>query len=86
MKPWIVLTGIGLILNFVNFIFIGLATDDISSATLKWLPPWVLSAYFFLVVLSFMNEIEEDAKASGDYQGKVSYDPDNYDNHLMIII
>ena len=81
MKPWIVLTGICLILDFVS-----LATGDISSATLKKLLLWVLSAYFFLVVLSFMNEIEEDAKASGDYQGKVRYDPDNYDNHLMIII
>ena len=79
MKPWIVLTGIGLILDFVSR-----ATNDISSATLKWLPLRVLSAFFFLVVLSFMNEIEEDAKASGDYQGKVH--PDNYDNHLMIII
>ena len=81
MKPWIVLTGIGLILDFVSR-----ATNDISSATLKWLPLSVLSAFFFLVVLSFMNEIEEDARASGDYQGKVRYDPDNCDNHLMIII
>jgi hypothetical protein len=70
MKPWIVLTGICLILDFVS-----LATGDISSATLKKLLLWVLSAYFFLVVLSFMNEIEEDARASGDYQGKT--------NHLM---
>ena len=69
MKPWIVLTGIGLILQIFNilkaFIFLAIADAIIGSLG------WVLGAYFFLVVWSFKAEVEEGA--GGDYQGQVHY-------------
>jgi len=71
MKPWIVLTGIGLILEIFNilkaFIFLAIADAIINSLG------WVLGAYFFLVVLSFKAEVEEGEEAGGDYQGQVHY-------------
>ena len=71
MKPWIVLTGIGLILEIFNilkaFIFLAIADAIINSLG------WVLGAYFFLVVWSFKAEVEEGEEAGGDYQGQVHY-------------
>jgi len=71
MKPWIVLTGISLILDIFNILkaLISLAIADAISSVLGW----VLGAYLFLVVWSFKNEIEEETGAGGDYQGEVHY-------------
>jgi hypothetical protein len=71
MKPWIVLTGISLILDIFNILkaLISLAIADAISSTLGW----VLGAYLFLVVWSFKNEIEDEVGAGGDYQGEVHY-------------
>ena len=70
MKPWIILTGISLILDICNILnaFISLAIADAISSILGW----VLGAYFFLVVWSFKKEIEDEAGAGGD-QGEVHY-------------
>jgi len=69
MKPWIVLTVIGLILQFFfilgAFIFLAIGAAIYHSLN------WVLWAYFFLVVWSFKAEVEEGA--GGDYQGQVHY-------------
>ena len=67
MKPWIVLTGISLILDIFNILkaLISLAIADAISSTLGW----VLGAYLFLVVWSFKNEIEKEVGAGEDYQG-----------------
>ena len=57
MKPWILLTGIRLLLNIFNILralFFSLAIMDAIGSILRW----VVSAYFFLVVLSFKKEIE----------------------------
>jgi len=71
MKPWIVLTAIGLILEIFNilkaFIFLSIADAIFNSLC------WVLGAYFFLVVWSFKAEVEEGVEAGGDYQGQVHY-------------
>jgi len=71
MKPWIVLTVIGLILEIFNILraFISLAIADAIYNSLHW----VLGAYFFLVVWSFKAEVEEGEEAGGDYQGQVHY-------------
>merc|ERR1719415_507110 len=68
MKPWIVLTVIGLILEIFNILkaFIFLSIGDAIYNSLCW----VLGAYFLLVVWSFKAEGEE---AGGDYQGQVHY-------------
>ena len=67
MWPWIGLTGIGLILNIFNILraLIGLIFVDIVCSILGW----VLGIYFFLVVWSFKNEIEDGA--GGDYEGEI---------------
>jgi len=69
MKPWIVLSAIGLILQIFYilgaFIFLAIGAAIYHSLN------WVLWAYFFLVVWSFKAEVEEGA--GGDYQGQVHY-------------
>ena len=71
MKPWIVLTGIGLVLDILNILkaLISLDLTDVICSILGW----VLGAYFFLVVFSFKKEIEAGVGAGGDYQGEVHY-------------
>ena len=67
MMHWIVLTGLSLILGPINILIralINLANVELIFSILGW----VLSAYFFLVVWSLKNEIEDE-----DYQGKVYY-------------
>ena len=72
MTPWIVMTGIGLVLQIgsilmaVTSLAFGSAISDIFA--------WVLGAYFFLVVWSYKAEVEE-GKTVGDlnYKGKVHY-------------
>ena len=56
MSPWIVLTGVGLILDIPNILraLLSLAILDVIFGILGW----VIGAYFFLVVLSFKKEIE----------------------------
>ena len=63
MKPWIILTGISLILDIANILkaFIALAIADAISSILGW----VLGAYFFLVVWSFKKEIEDEGSGRG---------------------
>ena len=78
MKPWIVLTGICLILDIINNIRL-LASGYVPS---NHLPVWMLFNYFFLVVLSFKKEIQEEAGTGEDGHGKVQNNPDN----LMMII
>ena len=55
MKPWMVLTGLNLCSPIAIISILG----------------WLLGFYSFLVVWSFMKEIEEDA--GGDYQGEVHH-------------
>jgi len=70
MKPWIVLTGISLILDIFNILkaVISLAFADALSSIFGW----VLGAYLFLVVWSYKKELEEGV-GGGDYQGEVHY-------------
>ena len=70
MKPWIVLTGISLILDIFNILkaVISLAFADALSSIFGW----VLGAYLFLVVWSYKKEVEEGV-GGGDYQGEVHY-------------
>ena len=63
MKPWIVLTAIGLVLNIISMA-LSLFVNPLTAVTS--LAPWALNAYFFLVVLSFKKEIE-----AGVGQGEV---------------
>lgn len=70
MKPWIVLGGISLALAFVSLINSMAIADAISSVHTLFV--LVLAYVSFLVVLSFKNEIEDEA-GSEDYQGKVHY-------------
>ena len=56
MTPWILMTGIGLVLQIGSIIMVtslgfGSAIGDIFA--------WVLGAYFFLVVWSYKAEVEE---------------------------
>ena len=71
MKPWIVLTGISLVLDIFNILkaLISLAIADAISSILGW----VLGAYLFLVVWSYKNEVEDGEGSGGDYQGEVHY-------------
>merc|ERR1712203_80940 len=55
MKPWIVLTAIGLVLNIISMA-LSLFVNPLSAVTS--MAPWALNTYFFLVVLSFKKEIE----------------------------
>ena len=68
MKPWIVLTGIGLVLDILNILraLFSLANLDVICGILGW----VLGAYFFLVVWSFKNEIESEVGAGEDHPGE----------------
>merc|ERR1712130_916613 len=66
IKPWIVLTGIGLILDIINNIRL-LASGYVPS---NHLPVWMVFNYFFLVVLSFKKEIENEARTGEDCHGK----------------
>ena len=70
MKPWIILTGIYLVLYIFNILraLISLAIIDVICSILGW----VLGAYFFLVVWSFKNEVEDEVGAGG-HQGEVHY-------------
>ena len=63
MKPWIVLTGISLILDIFNILkaVISLAFADALSSIFGW----VLGAYLFLVVWSFKAEVEVGEEAVG---------------------
>ena len=75
MKPWIVFTGITLVLDIFSLLLIlnlSLATDNSSLlgwVAFPWLPRVVLNAFFFFVVRSFKNEIEKEVGAGEDYQG-----------------
>ena len=69
MKPWIVLGGISLILIFISLINNLAIGDAISSAHSCFV--LVLTFVPFLVVLSFKYEIEDEAEAGKDYQGKI---------------
>ena len=72
MKPWIVLTGISLVLDIFNILkaLISLAIADAISSILGW----VLGAYLFLVVWSYKNEVEDgEGGSGGDYQGEVHF-------------
>lgn len=71
MKPWIVFGGISLILIFVSLIYNLAIGDAISSVHSCFV--LVLTFVPFLVVLSFKNEVENEAEAGKDYQGKVHY-------------
>ena len=71
MKPWIVFGGISLILIFVSLIYNLAIGDAISSVHSCFV--LVLTFVPFLVVLSFKNEVENEAEAGEDYQGKVHY-------------
>ena len=74
MKPWIVLTGISLVLDILNILkaLVSLAIADAISSILGW----VLGAYLFLVVWSYKSEIEDDMGPGGNYQGEVHYKRD----------
>ena len=71
MKPWIIWTGISLILDTVNILkaLVSLAIADAISSILGW----VLGAYLFLVVWSYKSEIEDETGPGGNYQGEVHY-------------
>jgi len=71
MKPWIVLTKIGLILDLVNIVSALWALAFVNA--ISDILVWVLGAYLFLVVWSFKSEIEEEEGGGGDYQDKVHY-------------
>jgi hypothetical protein len=73
MKPWIVLNGILLILVAIHNLILLANVNAFAIGNVLWL----LFAYFFLVVLLFKKEIENEAGTD-----KVQYDPDN----LMMII
>ena len=72
MKPWIVLTGISLVLDILNILkaLVSLAIADAISSILGW----VLGAYLFLVVWSYKSEIEDET--GGNYEGEVHYTRD----------
>ena len=75
MKPFIALTGAGLILMIFNIMKhiisqFFLSQPDIAGAIMGILG-WVLGAYIFLVVWSFKAEVEEGEEAGGNYQGEV---------------
>merc|ERR1712105_410478 len=55
MKPWIVLTAIGLVLNIISMA-LSLFVNPLTAVTT--MAPWALNTSFFLVVLSFKKEIE----------------------------
>ena len=72
MMPWIVLTGIGLVLNIFN-ILKAVITLDFADA-FSSIFAWVLAAYFFLVVWSCKVEVEEgEGGGNLNYMGKVHY-------------
>merc|ERR1739842_145106 len=86
MKPWIVLTSTGLILEFVNIlkVLFLISVGDVSSSAaivnfVSNIFGWVLGVYTFLVVRSFQIEIEDEGGAGGDHEvhyngnGKVHY-------------
>jgi len=72
MKPWIIWTGISLILDTVNILkaLVSLAIADAISSILGW----VLGAYLFLVVWSYKSEIEDET--GGNYEGEVHFTRD----------
>ena len=59
MKPWLVLTGINLILN-IGYTIMSLGR------TVNYM--WVLPAFYFSIVCSFVREIKEEARAGEDCQ------------------
>ena len=63
MKPWIILAGISLIMDFFN-ILKAVATLALADALFSTLI-WVLWAYFFLVIWSFKAEVEEGTMQGG---------------------
>ena len=72
MMPWIVLTGIGLVLDIFNILKAVIILDFVEAFSSIF--AWVLFAYFFLVVWSYKAEVEE-GETVGDlnYKGKVHY-------------
>jgi len=67
MKPWIVLTGIVLILDVIHNLIL-LVSGHV--AAIGNVLPWMLFAYFFQVVLLFKKEIEDEAGTGEDCNGK----------------
>ena len=57
MMPWIVLTGIGLILDIFNILKAVIILDFVEAFSSIF--AWALFAYFFLVVWSYKVEVEE---------------------------
>jgi hypothetical protein len=57
MKPWIILTAIGLILGIFD-ILKAVVSLDITEIVISIIG-WIVSAYFFLVVRSHKTELEE---------------------------
>ena len=70
MRPWINLIILELVLDILNILkaLISLSIPEIICSILGW----VLGAYFFLVVWSFKNEVEDEVGAGG-HQGEVHY-------------
>ena len=87
MKPWICLTFLGLILEigniwdrFMRFAIVGDVSTSVAIVdTVCNILGWVLGAYTFLVVRSFVIQIEDEEGAGGDHEapyngnGKVHY-------------
>ena len=86
MMPWIVLTLLGLILEFGNIqkVLLSIIVGDVSSSAaimdfVSNIFGWVLGFYTFLVVRSFQIQIKDEEGAGGDHEapyngnGKVHY-------------
>ena len=75
MKPFIALTGAGLMLRILNIMRLIISQLIISHQPdiAGWLCilDWLLESYLFLVVWSFKAEVEEGEEAGGNYQGEV---------------
>ena len=72
MMPWIVLTGIGLVLDIFNILKAVIILDFAEAFSSIF--AWVLAAYFFLVVWSYKVEVEEgEGGGNLNYMGKVHY-------------
>ena len=79
MKPFIALTGAGLMLRILNIMRLIISQliishqPDINLTGWAWLCilDWLLESYLFLVVWSFKAEVEEGEEAGGNYQGEV---------------